>query len=241
MARGHTPIEQETSRLSPVFKLKPILFIGTLAGIKWKLGLLALICCGCRLSEIRLSVWKSSLTGSEKKIPTWQRRLCCERGTENRGQTNVTRESAAILGTLQFVRKRPVCPRIKEPYVAICGVYPTHDIDLIRKNYAVTLEFGRITSLVEKPEIASAPFVGCGTYLLDPEIFRDSRQTRRSSRSGRLELVDILNHAAQRGAAVLPFVLCGQYINVNTIRDLNVANKLCASFEIPVFNRGVIT
>jgi len=121
---------------------------------------------------------------------------------------------------------------IEEPYIAVCGIHPTDDIDVIRKNYGVTLEGGRITGLVEKPESAPTPFVGCGTYLLSPEIFRDTRETRRSARSGQLELTDILDHAARRGARVLPFVLSGRYLNVNTTEDLHLANELCRRSEL---------
>lgn len=122
---------------------------------------------------------------------------------------------------------------IEGPYTAVCALRATDDIEVIRKNYAVTLQDGRITSLIEKPEQAPTPYVGCGTYLLSPDIFRDARETPRSARSGRLELTDILDHAARRGAAVLPFVLTGAYLNVNTIEDLNLANFVCRSLEFP--------
>jgi UDP-N-acetylglucosamine diphosphorylase / glucose-1-phosphate thymidylyltransferase / UDP-N-acetylgalactosamine diphosphorylase / glucosamine-1-phosphate N-acetyltransferase / galactosamine-1-phosphate N-acetyltransferase len=118
---------------------------------------------------------------------------------------------------------------IEEQYVAICGIYPVNDFEVIRKNYGVTLACGRITSLVEKPLTMSTPFTGCGTYVLQPEIFHDLRATSRSVRTGRLELTDILDHAARRGAPVLPFVLSGRYVNVNTPEDLRIADELCAS------------
>jgi NDP-sugar pyrophosphorylase family protein len=117
------------------------------------------------------------------------------------------------------------------PYTAVCALRATDDLEVIRKNYAVTLENGRITSLIEKPESTPTPYVGCGTYLLSPDIFRDARETPRSPRSGRLELTDILDHAARRGAPVLPFMLTGAYLNVNTIEDLNLANFVCRSLE----------
>src|SRR5262249_28245436 len=93
---------------------------------------------------------------------------------------------------------------------------------------------GRITRLVEKPERTPSPYAGCGTYLLDPEIFADARQTPLSSRTGRLELTDVIDHAAQRGGRVLPFMLRGRYLNVNTVDDLNLANFI---FRATRFNR----
>jgi dTDP-glucose pyrophosphorylase len=136
---------------------------------------------------------------------------------------------------------------ISRPYTAVCAVYPTHDPELIRKNYAVVIENDRITRLVEKPDTLPGPLAGCGTYVFTPEIFRDARETPPSPRTGRLELTDIIDHAARRGAPVLPFVLTGEYLNVNTIEDLNLANFLCRtmafndhriSVVIPAYNEA---
>ena len=136
---------------------------------------------------------------------------------------------------------------IRTPYVAVCGLHATEDPELIRKNYSVIIDDGRITSLIEKPETPPTSYVGCGTYLFTPEIFRDAHETPLSPRTGRLELTDIIDHAARRGAPVLPFVLTGQYLNVNTIEDLNSANFLCrtsafdqhrTSLIIPAYNEA---
>ncbi len=132
-------------------------------------------------------------------------------------------------------------------YTAVCAVRETDDVEVIRKNYAVEVDDGRITGLVEKPEHIPNRYVGCGTYLFSPEIFRDARETPRSTRSGRLELTDIIDHAARRAAPVLPFVLSGHYLNVNSIEDLNVANFLArqlhfdtrrVSVVIPAYNEA---
>ncbi len=132
-------------------------------------------------------------------------------------------------------------------YVAACALAPCEDLEVIRKNYSVTLADGRITHLIEKPESAPTPYVGCGTYVFSPEIYRDAHDTPLSPRSGRLELTDIIDHAAQRGGAVVPFILTGQYLNVNTIEDLNLANYLSrtqhfnqhrVSLVVPAYNEA---
>ena len=132
-------------------------------------------------------------------------------------------------------------------YTAVCAVHETDDVELIRKNYAVEMKDGRITALVEKPETMPNRYLGCGTYLFSTDIFRDARETPRSARTGRLELTDIIDHAARRGATVLPFVLTGHYLNVNSIEDLNVANFLArelhfgtkrVSVVIPAYNEA---
>jgi NDP-sugar pyrophosphorylase family protein len=126
------------------------------------------------------------------------------------------------------------------PYTAVCAIHRTDDTDVIAKNYSVTLADGRITGLVEKPEVAPTPYVGCGTYVFDPEIFRHARETPRSVRTGRLELTDIIDHAARAGDRVLPFELRGHYLNVNSVEDLNAANFLARSLRFPRHKVSVI-
>lgn len=136
---------------------------------------------------------------------------------------------------------------IDRPYVAVCGLYRTDDPDMIRRNYAVVIEDGRIVRLIEKPENPAGPFVGCGTYLFTPEIFHYARATPVSERTRRLELTDILDEAARATGRVLPCELSGHYLNVNTVQDLNLANFLCRalyfdrnriSLIIPAYNEA---
>lgn len=131
--------------------------------------------------------------------------------------------------------------------VAVCAVYPTWDLETVRRNYAVTIEGDRITGLVEKPERVASPFVGCGTWLFSPEIFSFVRKTGVSPRTGRLELTDIVHRAAVETGRVSPFYLEGHYLNVNTIEDLNLANFMCRSLQferhrvslvIPAYNEA---
>jgi dTDP-glucose pyrophosphorylase len=109
---------------------------------------------------------------------------------------------------------------------AVCGIRPCADPEIIRRNYAVTVADGRITRLVEKPADPAGGWLGCGTYCFTPAIFADAHATPRSSRTGRLELTDVIDHVVQRGGRVVPFELTGEYLNVNTVEDLNAANYL---------------
>lgn len=136
---------------------------------------------------------------------------------------------------------------IAGPYTAVCGLLPTDDPDVIRNNYAVVLDDGRITGLVEKPDRMLSPYAGCGTYLFDPAIFAEARATPLSPRTGRLELTDVIDRAARSGGRVLPFVLRGRYLNVNTVDDLNLANfifrasrfdRYRVSLIIPAYNEA---
>lgn len=136
---------------------------------------------------------------------------------------------------------------IAEPWDAVCAIHRTDDPEVIRRNYAVALDNGRITALIEKPLEAPSPFVGCGTYAFTPAIFRDAHATPRSSRTGRLELTDVIDHVARRGGLVRAFELTGHYLNVNTVEDLNAANYLArtlhfaearVSVVIPAYNEA---
>ncbi len=123
--------------------------------------------------------------------------------------------------------------RIEGPWDAVCAIRRTDDLEVIRQNYSVALDDGRIAALVEKPVEAPSPYVGCGTYLFTPGIFADARDTPRSVRTGRLELTDVIDHVARRGGLVRAFELTGHYMNVNTIEDLNAANYLARTLRFP--------
>jgi dTDP-glucose pyrophosphorylase len=163
-------------------------------------------------------------------------------------EPHVREPFALVLGDeLYLETNHPELRAVPDGYTAVCAVRETDDVELIRKNYAVEMANGRITGLVEKPEAPPNRYLGCGTYLFSPEIFRDARETARSPRTGRLELTDVIDHAARRGAPVVPFVLTGHYLNVNSIEDLNVANFLSrqlhfearrVSIVIPAYNEA---
>ena len=87
---------------------------------------------------------------------------------------------------------------------AVCAVLRTEDPEVVRKNYAVEVDDGRVTALIEKPDAPVGPWVGCGTFVFDPAIFAHARETPQSPRTGRLELIDVIQHAIERGAPVRP-------------------------------------
>jgi dTDP-glucose pyrophosphorylase len=124
--------------------------------------------------------------------------------------------------------------------LAVCALLPSDDPEVIRKNYGVVLDGERITSLVEKPETPPSPWAGCGTWVLDPAVFAHAHATAPSARTGRLELVDVLDRAARSGEVVLPFPLEGHYLNVNTVEDLNQANFLCRSLHFAAHKTSLV-
>ena len=109
-------------------------------------------------------------------------------------------------------------------YDAICGVLPHADLHQIKRNYSVVIEGGRITSLTEKPTRIENDYLGCGTYVFTPRIFAAIESTPPSPRSGKVELTDAINRLAQGAPGVRPFFLEGEYFNINTRDDYNLAH-----------------
>jgi UDP-N-acetylglucosamine diphosphorylase / glucose-1-phosphate thymidylyltransferase / UDP-N-acetylgalactosamine diphosphorylase / glucosamine-1-phosphate N-acetyltransferase / galactosamine-1-phosphate N-acetyltransferase len=133
-------------------------------------------------------------------------------------------------------------------FSAVCAIKEVNHSYIIRKNYSVEIEAGLITSLVEKPEEVKNNFLGCGTYLFKPDIFKYIRSTPASTRSKRIELIDVINLMAKKEGKVRPFMLSGNYINVNNIDDYNAANCMLRSVNfkskktsliIPAYNEAL--
>src|SRR5581483_4203074 len=80
---------------------------------------------------------------------------------------------------------------------AVCAVLETDDPDVIRKNYGVVLDGDRIAALVEKPLEPPSRLAGLGTWIFEPRVFEHARATRVSPRTGKLELIDVLDRAVR--------------------------------------------
>lgn len=113
-----------------------------------------------------------------------------------------------------------------QPVDVVCGIKVTGDTTLIRKNYSVTLQDDRITSLVEKPDQVNSPFLGCGTYLFTPAIFDAIDSTKESLRTQQIELTDVIENMVKSGRDVRGMLLRGSYCNVNYPEDYISAMNL---------------
>ena len=121
----------------------------------------------------------------------------------------------------------------------VVGIKKARSVEEIKKNYSVDLKNGRVISLVEKPETKVNDYVGCGTYIFPPDIFKYIEKTQKSKRSGIVELTDVIDNIAKH-ENVLPFFLEGDYINVNTIEDLNYANYVWKDLNFDKYKVTVI-
>lgn len=128
---------------------------------------------------------------------------------------------------------------------AVCGVKVTGDASIIKNNYSLTIDDDMISSLEEKPNFVKNNYAGCGTYVFTPRIFEHIEKTGMSSRTDRVELTDVINNIAKNESKVYPFFLTGEYTNVNTYDDMNLATYICrgamlkeyrVSLIIPAYN-----
>lgn len=118
---------------------------------------------------------------------------------------------------------------IPDDVFCVCAVKRSNDIKAIRKNYNAEVENGVITKIVEKPSEIKQWNLGCGTYVLRPEIFDWIKKTKSSPRSHRIEFMDVIDLVIQCGRIVKPFFLEGVYFNINTIEDVNQCNYFMRS------------
>lgn len=109
-------------------------------------------------------------------------------------------------------------------FSAVCALKETNLPQEIKKNYGVEIEGDRILSLIEKPTTVTNKYLGCGTYIFSPLVFDYIRKTPPSPRTHRIELTDVINNLARQEKNVYAFFLEGDYINVNSVEDLNEAN-----------------
>jgi NDP-sugar pyrophosphorylase family protein len=114
----------------------------------------------------------------------------------------------------------------EEEFDAVCAYKLTGDVNQIKQNYSIEMSDGKITRLVEKPQIVENNFLGCGTFILKPDIFSLIESTVPSSRSRKIEFIDTLNKLVNNNGLVLPMALKGEYKNINYSADFIAATHL---------------
>lgn len=129
---------------------------------------------------------------------------------------------------------------LDEPWEAACTYLRTDDPQLVRKNYSVRIEDGLVTDLEEKPLEVREPLLGCGTYFFRPSIFDAIDATPENPRSGRVELTDAILTLVRGGKPVRALPLSGDYFNINSVEDQNLANYLVRSREFRDYKVSVV-
>ena len=107
--------------------------------------------------------------------------------------------------------------------IATCVLKEVDDKEAIKRNYAAVLEGDVITALIEKPEKVDNDILGCGTWLLSPEITPLLKEAFAKSSNNYVEFVTFLGTLCLGNRPMLPFWLKGSYVNVNDRDSLTTA------------------
>jgi len=106
--------------------------------------------------------------------------------------------------------------------IATCTAMEVDDPQVIRKNYSIEHRDGTILKLIEKPESPTNNLLGCGTFLLSPDIFPLLKDAFSKSTNNYVEFITFLDELSQRHSVGL-FLLEGKYVNINDRDSLNLS------------------
>jgi len=114
-----------------------------------------------------------------------------------------------------------------EELFGICGVVFEQDKYSIGKTYtAMVNERGRAFRLIEKPKVKINNIKGTGHCILKNEILDYIDRTPINAIRGQKELVDMIQVAIDDGKKVYIYPITENYVNVNTLEDLNLAKEM---------------
>ena len=107
---------------------------------------------------------------------------------------------------------------------ALCGLTIPADSQAVRNTYSVLEDqSGRILRLVEKPRRATNRYQGTGNCIFSNRILDYIECTPISQARQEKELPDLIQCAIDDGHIVQSFLVGGQYININTVEDISLA------------------
>ena len=114
-----------------------------------------------------------------------------------------------------------------EDLAVLCGVVRESNRDEIRKTYAVIEDDReqRIRRLIEKPQNPPNDIRGTGNCIFQARIFDYVERTPINPNRGEKELPDLIQCAIDDGRTVKSFDIGEGYVNINTPRDISVAER----------------
>lgn len=103
-------------------------------------------------------------------------------------------------------------------------------------NYAVYLDQGKVTRVIEKPKKQDDALKGCGIYLFTPKIFEAIAITARCAYKKEYELTHAIQSLIDQGASVVALEGVLWDINISTIEHLYFSNR----FFLPKSEQSLI-
>jgi NDP-sugar pyrophosphorylase family protein len=122
--------------------------------------------------------------------------------------------------------------------IATCGIMQVDDGELIKRNYSVAMDGGRIVKLIEKPKQVTNDILGCGTFILNPRIFQFLQEAFDTADTESVDFITLLDELCERGEKILHFTLTGTYVNINDRDSLHLARYY---ERARIFHRQIIT
>lgn len=109
----------------------------------------------------------------------------------------------------------------------LCGVVRVRDKELIKKTYTVIhLQDGRVVRLIEKPNNPNFNnIMGTGNCIFKNQLFDYIARTPINQNRQEKELPDLIQCAVDDGQMIRTFVICKEYINVNSPEELFKTNS----------------
>ncbi|MFH1398320.1 MAG: nucleotidyltransferase family protein [Candidatus Omnitrophota bacterium] len=111
----------------------------------------------------------------------------------------------------------------------LCGVVKVNDRSLIQKTYAVILgQDGHIVRLIEKPARPEGNLMGTGNCIFRNQIFSYIPVTPINQKRQEKELPDLIQCAVDEGHMIKSFLICKDYVNVNSKEELDLTKSYFA-------------
>jgi len=120
----------------------------------------------------------------------------------------------------------------KERALGICGVIKTDDKNNIRKTYSLIHDENNIIfRLIEKPRNPINNIMGTGNCVFKNELIEYIKFTPIHHERKEKEFPDLIQCAIDDGCLVKLFYLCSDYVNINSLNDLKIADKLIKEYQ----------
>jgi NDP-sugar pyrophosphorylase family protein len=109
---------------------------------------------------------------------------------------------------------------------AICGVLRVNDKSYIKRTYTLIQDDNNIISrLIEKPRNPFNYYMGTGACVFRNDIFNYIEVTPIHHERNEKELPDLIQCAIDDGNTAKSFIICDNYININSEDDIKIANS----------------
>jgi dTDP-glucose pyrophosphorylase len=108
-------------------------------------------------------------------------------------------------------------------FPATISIMEVDNKELIKRNYSVEMQDGKVLRLLEKPTETRNNILGCGTFVFHPRVFQAIEDAFNSTEGGAVDLITVLNGLCARGENVGAFQLQGRYVNINDRDSLQLA------------------